>query len=79
MTPAKAAKQRGLHDQIRAHIKAHIVASGATQAEIAKACGIGRPSLNKFLAGKVLGPEAIDRIADHLGLVVVKRRSGGKR
>lgn len=75
MTPAKPAAQAGLHDQIRAYVRA----SGKTQVEIAEACGVSRPSLNKFLAGKVLGPASIDRIADHLGLVVVKRRTGGKR
>jgi hypothetical protein len=32
--------------------------------------------MSKFLAGKVLGPPAIDRIGEFLGLVVVKR---GKR
>lgn len=72
MTPAKPTDQLGLHDQIRNYIRA----SGKTQVEIAEACGLGRPSLNKFLAGKVLGPAAIDRIAEYLGLVVVKRRKG---
>lgn len=57
-------------DEIRAVIKA----SGQTRYRVAKETGIGQPQLSRLMAGECgLSIEALEKLADYLGLEIVIR------
>ncbi len=64
-----AQRRKLLSDQLRQAVRD----SGLSRYAICKATGIDQSTMSKFLAGRVgLGLESIDRLADFLGLKLVK-------
>lgn len=62
---------------IQQAIRDAINSSGKSRHAISKATGINRSVLSRFIHGKTLTTETIQRIADHLGyeIIVRKRRA----
>lgn len=64
------AAQRGFVDSIRAAVRG----SGMSLYDLAGRCEVDRAALSRFARGKAgLSIEALDRLANALGLVVVVR------
>lgn len=61
-------------DQIRRAVDA----SGLSRYRIAKTLGIPESSMSRFMAGGGLSFENLDRLADLLGLGVVRRKRKGR-
>lgn len=62
------------------HIREAIAASDKSRYRMAKETGIGEPHLCQFMAGtKGLSVEALEKLADCLGLEIVARQKKGKR
>jgi transcriptional regulator with XRE-family HTH domain len=69
-----------LSEQLRAVIKK----AGITRYELSKITGVSQSTLSKFVLGQRPGLsfDAMDRIGEHLGLVIVKKqpkKKGAKR
>lgn len=48
--------------------------SGLSRYAVCQACGIDKGTMSRFMAGEVgLSLETIDRLADYLGLQIVRR------
>lgn len=64
-------------------IRAAILKSSETRYRIAKETGIGQPQLSRLMGGDCgLSVEAMERLADYLGLEIIirpKRRQGKAR
>lgn len=67
----RRAKRKTLHEQLAEAIKA----SGKLQRHICVEAGIAEPLLSRFLSGqRGLTLDTVDRLADALGLELVKRK-----
>lgn len=61
-------------------IRAAIEASEQTRYRIAKQTGISQPQLSRLMSGeRGLSIEALEKLADHLGLEIIIRPKRGRR
>lgn len=59
-------------------LRAAILAAGVSRYELWKRTGVSQPALSRFIHGKAkLDLEAVDKLADFLGLVLVARQRRG--
>jgi transcriptional regulator with XRE-family HTH domain len=66
----KRPKKTSFVEEIRAAVKA----SGRSQRDLSRACGLAQPVISRFVSGKRgLSVKAMDAIATELGLHVVVR------
>lgn len=72
----KAQRPMKLTEQLR-----HLVANcGQTRYQIAKATGISEPTLCRLVSGeRFLRPEALDTLADYLGLTLTTKTKQGRK
>ncbi|HEY1601742.1 MAG TPA: helix-turn-helix transcriptional regulator [Pirellulales bacterium] len=52
-------------------LRAAIIASGISQADLARATGVEQSSISRFLGGKDIGLRKAGHIATHLGMELV--------
>ncbi len=64
---------------ISQQLKDAILASGLSANAIAKACGVPQPTITRFLAGAEMKSGTIDRLAEHLGLVLTETQPQEKK
>ena len=70
-----ARRTKYVSDQLRNAIND----SGLSRYAVCQACGIDKGTMSRFMAGDVgLSLETIDRLADYLGLQIVRRRKRRK-
>lgn len=65
------------HVTISEALRQIILESGLTEIEIERATGVSNANLNRFMRGKRgLSLATVDKLAEHFGLELVKRKGG---